>query len=996
MVFAVQNAICQQAVSGKTLDAKTRQAVEYASIAIADRELWAISNEKGEFVIKNLPPGKVQVSVSCLGYVKKIVTLEVPGLTEDWVLYLTPDNLALDEVVITAKKKSDDMATSYLIDRAGLEHLQMTGITDVTALLPGGQTNLNLHLATGQPQRIALRSADSEDGNASFATAVEVDGVRLSGNASFLKEKDAAAKTIAGIDTRSIASGNVESVEVITGVPSVEYGDMSNGVVKINTRKGKTPLEIEMSTKPNTKQVAANKGFGLSRNAGVLNASIEHTQSIADLASPYTSYVRNALSLTYEHTFKNRQPLTLTFGASGNTGGYDNHEDPDRFLNDYTKESDNNLRAYLKGNWLIGKSWITNVEMQGAVNYTYNLYENNARKSSSSSTAAVHTTDEGYFVAENYREGPPPIILIPAGYWDALYYVENRPISLTANAKAKWARKFGAWSNTVMLGADFSRTGNLGKGSYFDSLRYAAHQWREYRYSAVPFMNTFSPYLEEKISIPLNNDPSAHRYRHKLQVVAGIRSDINMIQNSQYGTATSFSPRFNAKYTWTSENAWLQWINLRAGWGKAVKLPSFEALYPRPEYADYSVFAGPTMADGTSFRAYYTRPVSTRYNPDLQWQYSVQNEIGAEAKIKGVFVSLSFYNNTTQKAYKVRSVYEPFTYKYTTIDQLADPQHPFPISPENRIYTIDRNTGIVTVSDRTNVYAPQTLLYKERNTFKSTSTYYNGAPSVRRGFEWVVKTDKLPALQTSVQIDGSYYFYRSVETALIPYTSANSNMSNGELYKYLGFYAGDNSVSNGSETRRLTTNATFITHIPAVRLIVSLRIEGALQHYTRRLSEYADGSERGFVLNAKDDFLPSPNGGGIYGGDRYIGVYPQYYVSLDDMQTQRNFAEDIAWAKDNNIALYKDLTTLVRKSNTDYFFNPNRRSMYYSANISLTKEIGNRASISFNATNFFNTMQLVRQGDENKEYSAYEISSYYAAIPKFYYGMSLRLNFFNY
>jgi hypothetical protein len=35
---------------------------------------------------------------------------------------LPQDNLALKEVVITAKSKSGETATSYVIDRAGLDH----------------------------------------------------------------------------------------------------------------------------------------------------------------------------------------------------------------------------------------------------------------------------------------------------------------------------------------------------------------------------------------------------------------------------------------------------------------------------------------------------------------------------------------------------------------------------------------------------------------------------------------------------------------------------------------------------------------------------------------------------------------------------------------------------------------------------------------------------------------------------------------------------------
>ena len=51
-----------------------------------------------------------------------------------------------------------------------------------------------------------------------------------------------------GAGLRNISSSNIESVEIITGIPSVEYGDLSNGIVKINTRKGKTPFIIELAT----------------------------------------------------------------------------------------------------------------------------------------------------------------------------------------------------------------------------------------------------------------------------------------------------------------------------------------------------------------------------------------------------------------------------------------------------------------------------------------------------------------------------------------------------------------------------------------------------------------------------------------------------------------------------------------------------------------------------------------------------------------------------
>ncbi|MBL1488851.1 hypothetical protein ELC62_30880, partial [Klebsiella pneumoniae] len=71
------------------------------------------------------------------------------------------------------------------------------------------------------------------------------------------------------------------------------------------------------------------------------------------------------------------------------------------------------------------------------------------------------------------------------------------------------------------------------------------------------------------------------------------------------------------------------------------------------------------------------------------------------------------------------------------------------------------------------------------------------------------------------------------------------------------------------------------------------------------------------------------------------------------------FAEKFLWAKDNDPTLYSDLAKLVVRSNYPYTMNPNRLSAYYSANLSVTKEIGDHVSVSFYANNFFRNMKKV-------------------------------------
>ena len=65
-----------------------------------------------------------------------------------------------------------------------------------------------------------------------------------------------------------------------------------------------------------------------------------------------------------------------------------------------------------------------------------------SRKSSSSSTSALHGMSEGYFVATEYDTDPDAAItLIPAGTWYERAFTDNRPLDYNVSFKADWARK---------------------------------------------------------------------------------------------------------------------------------------------------------------------------------------------------------------------------------------------------------------------------------------------------------------------------------------------------------------------------------------------------------------------------------------------------------------------------------------------------------------------------------------------------------------------------
>ena len=142
---------------------------------------------------------------------------------------------------------------------------------------------------------------------------------------------------------------------------------------------------------------------------------------------------------------------------------------------------------------------------------------------------------------------------------------------------------------------------------------------------------------------------------------------------------------------------------------------------------------------------------------------------------------------------------------------------------------------------------------------------------------------------------------------------------------------------------------------------------------------------RGVVLADKSSYIGTPYDG--TSENQYVAIYPEYYSTWDNPDERIPFAERLLWAKDHDATLFSDLSKLVVRSNYPYVMNPNRISSYYSANLSVTKEIGDHVSVSFYANNFFNNMGTVNSSQTDLETSLFA-SSY---IPTYYYGLSLKL-----
>lgn len=917
-------------VSGRVLIEGTGKPIGQAVVELPQNGLWAVADSDGNFTVKDVPGGVTCFTVSCLGFVTTETRVDVRGDMEPLKLYAPEDNLKLESVVVTAKESANAMSTSRTVDGNAIDHLQMVNASDISSLLPGGKT-VNPNLMDNNA--FSLRDGGSNAGNAAFGTAVEVDGVRLSTNASL--------GDLSGASTRNIASTNIESVEVITGVPSAEYGDITTGVVKISTRKGKTPYTVVLSTNPRTKQISASKGFDLGRDRGVLNSNVEYTQATKNPTSPYTSYSRTGISLNYQNTFA--RVLRFNFGVTGNIGGMNTEDDPDAQMGMWEKEHDNVLRANASLKWLLNRKWITSLDFDASLNYVDNLARSHEYKSTSTTSPSVHYEQEGYSIAQ----------MLPTTYYNTKY-VDSKQLDYAANLKATWVRSWGDVHSNAKLGVSWRANGNVGQGEYYATPPLAPNGYRPRPYTDIPYMHNLAAYVEESLTVPLGST--------SLQIMAGLRAEKTYIKDSEYKKTASFSPRLNLKYRISD------FLTIRGGWGITEKLPSFNILYPLPQYRDTPVFST-AYGGGENLYVYHTQPFRILYNDNLRWQRNRNAEVGVDLRIGQTQISLVGYFSRTKFPFKLGTRYDPFSYATSSVPKTLPDGTAYRL-PANPLFKVDDLSGEIFVRDGDNPQTGWVVLDRTTHrTFLKNTYQDNSSPIDRMGLEFVVDFPQINPLRTQLKLDGAYGYTKYVnegETCYYP-----SSTSSAGFYPYVGIYpdtGGSSSTTyNGLKSHRLDANLTATTHLPSIRMIITLRLEASLVRRSQNLSEY---NGREYAFNTDKD--GNPVGGSIYDGNSYTAVWPIAYIDLDG--NRHPFTE----------ADKSTMSSLLRISNNAYAYKADGYDPYFSANLSITKEIGDHVSISFYANNFTNSRPFM---------TSYAYGTRQVFTPEFYYGLTVRLKF---
>ena len=769
--------------------------VEFATVQVLPQGSITTTNQKGEFSFERLSPGKVSIRIQFLGMENLDTTLVlIAGKATDVKFEMNYSSFRLNEVSVVAQESKAGQATASNISRQAMDHLQASSLTDLLQLLPGGQI-ANPSLSTAKTFNIRNVGSTASDMNA-MGTAIYIDGSPLSNNANLQTLSPAisgsggvvggGSSPNSGIDIRSIATDNIESVEVIRGIPSVEYGDLTSGAVIIRSKAGKEPMKVRFKTDPNIYQVSAGKGFSLGEKAGNLNVSGDYAYSVSEPTESYVYYQRATAKLLYSNVLRNWSTNTSFDFSLGKDTREKNPDDQRTQL--ASGAQDVGLRLNTNGTLNINKGWLNNINYTLSGSYTdkHSYYEQllgNAFSaySMSNTDGAVLSNRPGQKVYDingveltniPSSESNYYATYLPNEYFSR-YDIYGKELNLFAKVNATFSKRIGNLSNRIVVGADFKTDGNLGDGNVYDleNPPYRSGDEnsspRPRKYSDIPFVTQFGLYAEENFNFLFGE--------RELNLQAGARYDNVAGKNI-------VTPRLNASVDIIPRK-----LTLRAGYGISAKAPTMLYLNPENAYFDFVHFNNlnsSSVPEAEQLLLSSTKVYNTD-NKDLKIASNEKSEIGFDFKWKKMRFSVTAYNEYLKNGYSMAS-------QFRLVDYV-----------QYKIGTVNPG-AIPTLEEKSS-----------EKIFVSYSTPQNTKKSLNRGVEFDFDLGRFDAIRTSFVVNGAYM--RSTSWNDSPSYSTNKNLNN--LERNIGIYENGNQKE---ERERFSTTFRATHNIPSIGFVITL------------------------------------------------------------------------------------------------------------------------------------------------------------------------------
>lgn len=781
ILFIAQVAYSQHVFRGKVFDAETQEPIVGATIANGKTgKVLTVTDTEGAFEIPNYVEGSLKIS--SIGY-KTLTTLP----RNDGNYALEVELSTLGEVVVTAQE-SRTLTSASIIQKHAMEHLQPSSFADILELLPGGRSE---DPSLNAPNTIHLREAgNSSDQYAtnSLGTQFMIDGAPISTNANMQyvsgawdTETTSRNFTNAGVDMRTISTDDIEKVEIVRGIPSVEYGDMTSGLVKIERKKGGKDIHVRLKADMDSKLFYLSKGFEWQPRRLQLNLSADYLNAKADPRNTLENYKRLTLSVRLNKQWENRgYNLSLKTNLDY-TGSFDNDKvDPElNYSVEDSYKSQYNRMAWLGELSLKSKtnSWLKSAGLLLSTSYEHNRIDRCRLVQLNRTTVA----------ATNREEGESDATILPWKYM-ADHRVDGQPLNIYAKLHARLQIPTNRMVNSLLLGMDWNLDKNFGNGQMYDPERplYPGISTRERKLSDIPANIRLGAFAEENIKLPTRIGT--------LEMTAGLRATQMMNLPSTYTMhgKTYLDPRLNIGFTLPKMTIAGRptFLRFSGGIGQHTKMPTIEQLFPDILYIDFiqlNYYHENADYRRVNLMTYIRDPRNTGLQParNLKW------EITTDLNIGGNRLSVTYFRERMKSGFRLQSQYESFQYK-------------------------EYDTSGIVASTLTAPPSLDGLPYTVRNELAGYSLYTNGSQTEKQGIEYTFETIRFPVILTRLTVNGAWLRTRYRNSLLESYRP--SVVIGDRNLQYVGLYK-DN---DGNRRESFNTNITLDTDVPKLKLGFSI------------------------------------------------------------------------------------------------------------------------------------------------------------------------------
>lgn len=765
----------------RLLEKESNEPLMMSTVVISSINAYGIADMDGNVLIKDIPAGKYRVRVQYVGFETLEREIHMTGnLAFTW--HMSPSSLALNEVVVVAKSKSAGESTSSTISRQAIDHLQAMSLSDMMQLIPGQlMQNPNMTSQSNLQIRTLANNATS-----AFGTNIVVDGVPMSNNGE-LSQGGFSSTAFTGTDLRMISADNVESVEVVRGIPSAEYGDLTSGLVLVNSKAGKTPLQLRAKIDPANMNYSVSKGWQLKENTGVLNVNLDYAKAWGDPRHKTRSFDRYTVGVGFSKDFTKKWNTNtrLRYVMAKDWNG----KDPDA-IQDGTFSKTNNGSFSLSHNGRIRIDAPLSRSLDYTLGFSYNRVESRNSTIVANPNAflpILTATETGYHI-------------VP--FETSSYLASGGTISTPSNIYAKinntWGVKLGNTYQNFKVGLNYSYDWNHARGYYNDNDRYPLRPNNDGRprpFYDIPGLHQFAAYAEDNFRWNMGE----HR---SLKVQFGLRFTAQQPWKDEH--TFSLSPRVNMAFALNKV------LTLRGGYGLNSKTPGLNHLYPDKRYSDRIVANYIPQSDPAGqILMYHTHVADVLKNTSISNATNKKVEVGIDLHLSdNRKLSIVAFHDKMNNGFGNLTQYTTYTAGYFS-----------------QASGLIINPGQPTIVDFSKPERVDTL-------YASIGGVGNTNTSINKGIEFDFELGEIKALRTNFYLTGAYNeskSYSNVPQVSNPvalptyYTSRN-------VVPFKLLYSGELQYTT---YRRFVTTFRAVTNIPSLRMVASLAAETIWYNYSK-------------------------------------------------------------------------------------------------------------------------------------------------------------------